>query len=494
MSGLRRAFLTASAGRYVIMAINLASMLVMARLLTPGEYGVVTLASGIFAIAEATRAIGGGAYLIQRLALVAEDARTTFTVSLGVTLFLALLLGMIAEPLARATKTPELDAYIRVSLLSFVAGPIASIVAALLSREMAFGKIAIISVSIASVDALARVSLSLAGLGSMSFPWAGAISAGCGMVFSLFCWKDRSIFIPSLHQWRSVIRFGAFESTSVIIAQIGQFLPFLIFARFLDAQAVGLCQRTFMLCLVPERLILAGVAAVALPAFSKEVRAGADLKATYLRAIEFLTAAQWPPLILLIFLAGPIIRMLLGLQWEQAAPLTQTFAAALLFSIPLGLTYPVLVARGAIRLLPPIFAAQAIVSAVCLTLAAAHGLRAAALSTFFIVPFDSMLSVLVVKRLIGVRWIDLGLALRKSVAVAALCAIGPAVAMLATRNRPDMPLVVTMLSVASCAIGWLYGVWLTGHPLLHEIYRLTDMAWASPYARRAQRACHRTSG
>ena len=82
MTGIRRAFLWASAGRYIVMAINLVTTVIMARLLAPGEYGVSALGTAVLGIAEAIRALGGGAYLIQQKELASENIRTTFTVSL----------------------------------------------------------------------------------------------------------------------------------------------------------------------------------------------------------------------------------------------------------------------------------------------------------------------------------------------------------------------------------------------------------------------------
>src|SRR5277367_4707112 len=92
MTGVRRAFLWASFGRYLVTAINLVSTLIISRLLAPGEYGISVLGSAVFAVAEAIRAIGGGAYLIQQKELAPENIRTSFTVSLIVTVFLATML------------------------------------------------------------------------------------------------------------------------------------------------------------------------------------------------------------------------------------------------------------------------------------------------------------------------------------------------------------------------------------------------------------------
>ena len=63
------------------MTVNLAAAAVMARLLAPDEYGISVLGAAVFAVAEAIRALGGGAYLIQKKDLTPDDVRSSFTVS-----------------------------------------------------------------------------------------------------------------------------------------------------------------------------------------------------------------------------------------------------------------------------------------------------------------------------------------------------------------------------------------------------------------------------
>src|ERR1700710_2920465 len=99
--GVRRAFLWASLGRYLVMAISLAATLILARLLAPAEYGVTVLGGAVFALAEALRALGGGAYLIQKQELFPDNVRACFTVSLVATLTIALMLVLLAGPLAQ---------------------------------------------------------------------------------------------------------------------------------------------------------------------------------------------------------------------------------------------------------------------------------------------------------------------------------------------------------------------------------------------------------
>ena len=127
------------------MAINLAATLILARLLAPAEYGVAVLGGAVFVLADALRALGGGAYLMQKPQLVPEDVRACFTLSLVATITIALTLTLLAGMLAQFFDMPQLKAYVRVAAFGYLAGPFMYPIAALMSRNMAFGPIAMIS-------------------------------------------------------------------------------------------------------------------------------------------------------------------------------------------------------------------------------------------------------------------------------------------------------------------------------------------------------------
>jgi O-antigen/teichoic acid export membrane protein len=469
--GVRRAFLWASFGRYLVMAISLAATLILARLLAPAEYGVTVLGGSVFALAEALRAVGGGAYLIQKRELFPENIRACFTVSLAATITITLTLILLADPLAHFFDMPQLKPYLRVAAFGYLSGPFMYPIMALMSRNMAFGPIAMISVATATVNAAVSVSLAARGFGYMSFAWGGAVSTATGMLLYLYQWKDRSIFRPTLRHWGSVLKFGVFDSATSVLSQIADAVPYFIFGKMFNAAAVGVSQRAVMLCLVPERVILAGVGAVALPAFSQQTREGGSLKPVYLRAIELITAAQWPSLLLLALLAYPVVSILLGAQWLQAAPFVQILATGLLFSFPLTLYYPTIVAVGAIRYMPVVITLQSLVSLVVLIGFARHGLHAAILSTWVIFPWNGLLSLVLARHFIGFHWLELAAAIKKSLLVSVLSSLGPA-AILALYHSFSLPVTACVIAVILSAAGWIAGLRLTHHPLLDEILRV----------------------
>jgi O-antigen/teichoic acid export membrane protein len=471
IGGIRRALLFASAGRYIIMATNLAATAIVARLLTPAEFGISVVGSSVFFVAEALRELGSATYIVQQAELTMEKTRTVFTITFIATIVIAALLAMAAVPLAHFYRTPNLARYIQVMTFSYAVGPFIYPVYALMSRELAFQKISIIDVSTAFLNAAVTVALILAGFSYMSLAWASVASSAAAATLTFYFWRDIRIFRPSLKHWRGVLAFGIYGSITGVIYRASESFAYLIFGRILSPRAVGLLQRAVLLSHFPERVVLAGIGAVALPMFSDHARQGYDLKRTYLDTIEYISVVQWPALLLLILLSEPIILIVLGPQWSEVIPLMQIMAAALLFDFATTLNYPILVAVGAVRHTALLAVAQVVVSLSVLTFAGRYGLHAIALGTLFVVPFNVAVSVVLVRVHVPFLWRELAAAMRKSAVTTGMFVIGPLTMVIACGSRANLSIGATLAAIGLGAVGWIGGLWLTDHPLLHELRR-----------------------
>lgn len=474
MADLRRALLFASGGRYVVMGLNLASATVLARLLTPSEFGISVLGASLLGIAEAIRELGSIAYLVQQKELTQRKIRTVFTVSLIVTLTMTTLLIMTSGMFARVYGVPQLARYIQIVAFSYAIAPFAHPIYAVLSRDMAFDKLAVLDTATTLVSAVASVGLVLLGFSYIGLAWATVIAAATWTLLGFYVRRDFSLYRPSLAEWRSVLAFGAYGSATAVLYRASESLFYLILGKILDTRAVGLCQRAVMLAQFPERVILAGISAVALPAFSDQARNGRALKIAYLSAVEHVTAIQWPALVLLAIMADPVVSLLFGSQWRDAIPIVQIFALALMLNFPTSLNYPVQVAVGAVRHTVPLAFVQTAVSLVVLTFATQYGVRAVALSTFATIPFNVGLSVLVVRVHIPFPWRDFAGALMKSGVVAGLSAVGPLGVLIVGNKTSDLSILSITAATVLCGVGWLFGLWFTRHPLFREVHTAVE--------------------
>ena len=273
----------------------------------------------------------------------------------------------------------------------------------------------------------------------------------------------------SVVEWEQPVKFAAYDSATALLNRVWEMLPSFVFGRILGVDAVGLYSRAGLISQWPEKILFAGVGPVLLPAFASGTRAGRSLKDAYLRSIEYITVLQWPALVMLILLAHPIVHLLLGERWLETVPLVQILAGATLIWFPAYLTYPSLVAAGAIGDTLRSTLISLPISAVILCLAAPHGLTLVALCMFVVMPLQVAVALVFVKRRVQFSWWELLAALRKSFFVAISSATGPVLCLLLFDFRPESSWGDAAAIAGVGGFGWLLGVWWCSHPVLREL-------------------------
>jgi O-antigen/teichoic acid export membrane protein len=470
-----RAFAIASIERYASLLINLGSTAILSRLLTPGEFGIVVIGFAAAALAEAVRELGGANFIVQTGELDCKVVRCAFTISVGLTFLIAPILFLLADPIAQFYNLPQLSSFLRVFAIGFAVGPIASPVSALLARNLAFGRRGAAVLIVTIVNAGASVLLALQGFSYMSFAWAYVVSNATSTLIYPLLLGDRSIFGVSFQGWRSVLTFGVFGGTARLVGIAGENAVYLVIGRFLPPDGIGLLFRAGSLVTFPERVVVGGATAVALPAFSDQSRRGAPLGPYYVRAVEMLTAIHWPALAVIGILAYPIVRVFLGPQWPETARYVHILTGAAMFNGVMSLTYPLQVAIGAIRLTPLLALIQAGALLSCLYLAAPLGPVAVAWSFWFSVPINVGVSVWLVHRMAPFSVRDLGLCLLRSASLMVGTALGPLVVIAANNWQFDLPLLPAAIAVGLAGCGWFGALLLLQHPLLTTAFAYFDL-------------------
>jgi O-antigen/teichoic acid export membrane protein len=468
MAGIRRAFFLATGDRYFSIITGFLTVVIVSRLLTPNEIGLWVIGAAIVTLASSGREYGSYNFLIQKKDLARADIRAAFTVMLLLTILIAAVLCISAPWVEAAYSEASLARYLDIMAISLLLDQIGAPIVALLRRDMAYGRVAVINVANAALSAGATIGLVLLGVGYMSFAWSSLLSSAATGILAFSLKPDPWIFFPSLSRWREPLTFGGYYGTNMILYKACDSLVYLLLGRILPLDAVGLYNRAVTVSQIPERLFFGGVMSLVVPAFSSVVRDGRSVKNSYLQAIEYVTAVQWPALILLAILAHPTVEILLGRQWFATVPIVQILAIALLFSFTAQLDYAVLISIGALQ--ANLRRALIVVPTAALVLipAAFLGLKAMALSQLIVVPLETYVSFWFLRRHVPIGWDEVGAALRKSAIVAACSAIFPVVVTLLELTF-DLSIGIALAAAVLSLVGWAGGLWLTQHPLLDEI-------------------------
>ncbi|MBS0240413.1 MAG: oligosaccharide flippase family protein [Proteobacteria bacterium] len=469
MRGLRRALALTTAERYFSLVTNFITLSIVSRLLTPTEIGISVLGTAIASTVMALREFATPTYVIQCSNLSKDDVRTAVTVQMLASFAVGAVIFCSSWKLASIYQEPALGVYLRVVAISIAIESVAAPIAALLRRDMLFEKLVIIGVFNAAVSSVTTLTLIGLGFSYMSFAWAWLISAAASGVMSLFIWRDVSIFRPSLRSWSAVTGFGCVNGAHVTLARLYDAVPYLVLGRILPVDAVALYNRALTVCQLPDKVFFGGLSSALLSAFSAHARSGGDLKTSYLRSVQYVTAFQWPALAVVTVLAYPLVRIVLGAQWLEAVPIIQIIALASAFTFSNDLYYPVMAAAGAIG---DIFKRALIVwplSAAIVVSAASFGLYAAASAMFIAMPFQAAVSVYFIRRRIQFAWTDIFRILGHAVILAVSAIAGPLTVIAMDGGNFDLSAKDTTASIILSTIGWLLALRVTRHPLLDEL-------------------------
>jgi O-antigen/teichoic acid export membrane protein len=472
MIGFRRRLLLGSAGRYLSMATGIVTAAVVGRFLTPAEFGLAVLGGAVFGIAEAVRELASPTYLVQRRELTTDAVRTIFSINLITTLVVLATILATSVPLARLYGMPGLETYIYLTCVSYATGPLVYPIFGLLSRQMAFHKIALLDCLTALVSAGVTVVLLALGNGYKSLAWAAIASSLTSVVIGFLLWRDLSIYRFSLKEWRGVLSFGVFGSTTALLNTTSDAIFYLVAGKMMNPGAIGLLQRSLLLANFPERVMSAAISVVALPSFSNHAREGGDLRSAYLTAVEYVTGVEWPALICLTILAHPVVTILLGSKWEEVVPIMAIIGAALLMNFPSLLNNPIQIASGGIRYAAVVTLAQVLLSLTARIVSGHYGVIPVAYAIALTVPLNAMLSLVVLRRQVPFRWLDFGRAIRKSAVAAALCAMGLLLAVGIDPWRTPVAFEDAIGGAMLGTVGWLAGLWVTDHSIWREIARM----------------------
>ncbi|PRD41622.1 polysaccharide biosynthesis protein [Phyllobacterium phragmitis] len=472
MSRFRQAFLMATLEQYLGLLIGVGTIAAMARLLTPAEIGLGVIGLGIGTIVFSLREFASPDFLIKRDHVDIQDVRTSFTVLLALTTGLSLLLylgrGWLAEFYHDRSLLYFLDLLIVAAFIETLSLP----TIALLRRDMAFGILARVRTVGSAVAASTTIGLAVFGGGHMSFAF-GLLSGALTTTLLAFAARPVvSIFRPSVSSLRDALHFGSYMGATSVLNKIYETLPQLLLGRIMTPSSVGIFNRANAVCSLPDRVFLSAVFSVAFPVLAEQVRQGESLRASYLRAISYITVVYWPSQILLALLAYPTVRIILGENWSDAPPIVAILCLASTFWFPVILTYPLLIALGENREAFVSNCIARIASAVVLCSAAFWGLTALALSQFITLPFQMMVSLYFVRKHVQFEWAHLMEAIRPSAIVTAGAMVGPVIVIAAHGFDLDISPLAGFLAGILAIMGWLTALVKTRHPFLTEVDRI----------------------
>lgn len=466
MNALHRSFILSAVERYASLVVMFVTTAVLARLLSPEEFGVYAVIGAVTTtIALTTHEFGGANNIIQKEDLSEGYIRTAFTVTVILSMAVGLGLFWAADAMGAWFKVEGVGAGIKIAALGFAVTPFSTITLALFRRDLMFGVIAVGNLVGSVTFGATSIVLALNGYSYLAPVWGQVAGSAIQAVWCTWARRNPRLFIPSLSGHREVIRFGLYSSGLALMNTIYNTAPQFFLARILGFGAVGLYSRAVTITQLFERLVGQAIGPAIMPAVAAQTRAGEDLKPIYLRSITLLSAVQWPFLLTVAILARPLIELWLGPLWLDAAPLAGWICVGSLAMFAGCLTYPILVAAGHVRDALTVSLISLPPSLALIFAASFLGVQAVAASSLLTFPLQAAVAMFFICRRLDIGVRAIGGALCKSAIVAIACGCAAAAGAATSQANLLGPLASLAIGGGFVALAWFAALVITDHPL-----------------------------
>ncbi len=312
--------------------INLVTMVVLARLLLPKEFGLVSLAASFIAFAALFSTIGMGPALIRKANITAAHINVAYTSVMALGLAASLLLVASSHWLAEFFRTPDLEVMLWLVAILIPIRAASSISVALLRRQGEFRFITLSDFP-AHLFGYFFLSILLAVLGFGA--WAPVIGTFAQITISSvlrFIRAKHSLSFSWNHAaFHELLHFSLSQTVTQWFGYWSNNSDNFTVARMLGPEALGLYGRAYRLIMIPVELVSGGALGVLYPLLSGVQDDLPRLKRAYCRGIMVLIDVLAPMSVIMIFIARPLVLLLLGPKWQEAVEPVQILFAFLIF-------------------------------------------------------------------------------------------------------------------------------------------------------------------
>jgi O-antigen/teichoic acid export membrane protein len=319
-----------AAAQGVQFILNLAYIMVLARLLAPRDFGLVAMVTTVMGFLRIFQDAGLSTATVQRQEINHAQVSNLFWVNLVVGGVITLLLAVSAPAVAWFYREPRLTGITLVLSITFLLASSAVQHVALLNRQMRFGVVALIDV----ISMLAGYAIGI-GMALWNYGyWALVIANIAQVAIKLALAWSTSRWRPQLPSrdahTRHMLSFGANITAGNLIYSLARGADSLLIGRFFGAAAVGIYSRGSILLIRPLERFMAPINAVMIPALSRIQNQPERYRRTFLQVFETIALVSFLFTGLFLALSYPLTLAVLGPKWEAAAVIFAGFTLAAL--------------------------------------------------------------------------------------------------------------------------------------------------------------------
>lgn len=308
-----------SAGlRIVSQVATWAMTLIVVRLLSPSDYGLMALASIVLAFLLMINELGVGPALVQKKSVDTGDLRQAFGIALVSNLLLLAIVWFSSPLVAAFFDEPKLIPIIRTLSVQFLLIPLAVIPEAMLMRELNLKKKSIVNLIASVSGGVATLAFAIGGYGVWSLVWGSLVLMTLRSLGFLVAAPYFVMPQFSFEKAKGLLSFGALITADRLLWFVYSRADVIIIGKTLGTEVLGIYSVAMQIASLPLQKVNSVLNEVAFPAFSM-IQNDPDRVRSYLqKAARMVSFLAFPIFIGISSVAPSFVHVILGDQWTQS--------------------------------------------------------------------------------------------------------------------------------------------------------------------------------
>jgi O-antigen/teichoic acid export membrane protein len=314
--------------KYSTMGIQFISGIVLARLLTPYDYGCIGMLAIFMTLAEVFIDGGFGSALIQKKRPTQEDYSTIFWWNLGMAALLYIVLYFCAPAIARFYNTPLLSSVLRVQGVVLFIYAFNIVQRNQLKKKLNFKVLSIVSVTTSIISLAVTIIMAYKGFGVWALVVQGILSAAIPSIVFWFFIKWRPILTFSWSSFKELFSFGFYMFLTHLINRFGQQFQGLLIGKVYNPSTMGYYSKAQGLEKLASTSISQVMTQVTYPLYA-EAQDNKEVMGHMVKRLTMtLSYVTFPLMFILLLCAKPIFVLLYSERWLQSVPYFQVLCIA----------------------------------------------------------------------------------------------------------------------------------------------------------------------
>ena len=391
--------------KYAKMVIQFISGIILARLLTPYDYGCIGMLAIFMTLAEVFIDGGFGSELIQKKNPTQEDYSTIFYWNLGMAVLMYIVLYLCAPAISRFYKIPILCSVLRVQGLVLFIYAFNIVQRNQLKKKLNFKILSIVTITTSIIALIVTVIMAYMGCGVWALVAQNLIVAAIPALVFWFFVKWRPIWAFSWTSFKELFSFGFYMFLTHLVNRFGQQIQGLLIGRVYNPSTMGYYSKASSVEKLASMSISQVRTQVTYPLYA-EVQ---DQKSRMINMIKRLTMTlsylTFPMMFILILIAKPLFVLLYTDRWLNCVPYFQVLCIAGLPNCLQAVNFQTISAIGKSRamftwtFIKRLIGIGAIVGGLV-----AYGMKGLLIGVVINSWFSYLVNILLVSKHIGYKW------------------------------------------------------------------------------------------